>query len=543
MSDDKSARSGFVEEIRAAQAAYAALGPLSAYDDARNGPLLGVSDSGYSSDLIARTALQSAKINAGGNHAANGVMLDAERMGSAGEVPVGPDEYAMVAAAARGATYFSTNVGVRANARYLQPSPALAIGDLTPEDAVEKVTAQFAPFLKPPGGQPRPLTVHLHVQPRTNPDALTALAARIETLRGSKLAGPNLHKLAALVVFDAPPGAADIAWLAQLIDRAAAAKIPIVAIDAPPGAAAHVHISVQGVLNALDPPAAMKLLAAAARNNVALVPRYQVDTETVRRTIWAALHTARAHGLNGAKYGLTPLTMEEQRPVITAIQAWAGDWTTIPAFYADTPLVTAADVLLSDRVVAASLQWLDMAHAAGARVVLFDCPDRYVPRIDSSGQAAGRHLLRHGPEDRGAAYSLADVDTILAHARTLGVKILWSGGIQADQAFELAKRRVSGIFTTSSTAKLGPVTPVLADDPRLAAESVPTETGVRRVHALIQAGFLIAALAQQHAALAKRIGDLCPPVLAAPLESAELKAALDKLDDALIEGWKLHWHA
>ena len=72
----------------------------------------------------------------------------------------------------------------------------------------------------------------------------------------------------------------------------------------------------------------------------------------------------------------------------------------------------------------------------------------------------------------------------------LGVKILWSGGITAPQAFDLARRRVFGIFSTSSTAAKMAVTTQFERDPRLAAENEPTEFGVRRMHAIIQGGFL-----------------------------------------------------
>jgi hypothetical protein len=533
----------FVDMLNAAQHAYRVLGPLASYDESANGPLLGISDSGYSAELIHRAATRSAKFAAGGDAAANGLILDAERMGSGGEVPVGPGEYRMVAESALGRTWFTTNVGVRANARYLQANPELAVTDLIApgDESLAPLKDLFAPYLKPPGGRPRPLTVYLRVDPGVALGALPGLIERVEELRGSALADAALHQVALLSVFPSAPTDREVDWIEKVIECAAGVGVPTVAVHAPAVEAAQIRVSVQGLLQILAPSAAARLLATGARLEVSVVPRFRVDTESVMRTIWAGLHTARAHGLSAAKYGLTPLTLAEQRSVIGKIQQWTKGWTAIPAFYADTPLVTDADVYLSDRVVEASLRWLEMAHEAEADLVLFDCPDRFIPRIDSSGTATGRRLLRRSPDDEEGAYSLADTEAIIARASELGVRILWSGGIQPRQAFELAKQGATGIFTTGSTARPAPVTPVLAQDPLLAAEGAPTESGVRRVHALIQAGFLISSLSGPHGDTSREIEESCGAVLSAELESDQLRAALDLLDAALAQGWPLHW--
>jgi hypothetical protein len=121
------------------------------------------------------------------------------------------------------------------------------------------------------------------------------------------------------------------------------------------------------------------------------------------------------------------------------------------------------------------------------------------------------------------------------------VRILWSGGISHAQAFELAKRGVAGIFTTSSTARPGPVSPVLAHDPRMPAENTPTVSGVKRVYGLIEAGALISSLAAEHPEQAKQIEERTGTVISAELESDELNSALEALGDALVQGWQLHW--
>ncbi len=113
----------FLDRLTVAQEAYRELGPLASYDERVNGPLLGISDSGWSASLIVDAVATSAKLRAGGDPASFGLILDAERMGSAGEVPVGPDEYAAVARTAFGRTWFTTNVGVRSNAEVPPDQP------------------------------------------------------------------------------------------------------------------------------------------------------------------------------------------------------------------------------------------------------------------------------------------------------------------------------------------------------------------------------------------------------------------------------------
>ena len=67
---------------------------LETYDHERFGPILGVSDEGSAVPTIVRAAYACAKakvVNPGPMSV--GVIVDGERMGSAGEVPIGPDEY------------------------------------------------------------------------------------------------------------------------------------------------------------------------------------------------------------------------------------------------------------------------------------------------------------------------------------------------------------------------------------------------------------------------------------------------------------------
>jgi hypothetical protein len=268
----------------------------------------------------------------------------------------------------------------------------------------------------------------------------------------------------------------------------------------------------------------------AQKYGVRLTYRYKIDVESAARTIWTGLHTARAHGFAAGKYGLLPLTLEEQHTTIELISRWTRGWAAIPAFYVDTPLLTSTDVFDETRCEEAAKAWLKMARGAGAETVLFDSPDRVTPR---------RLLRTPGLKVDAGILDLGAIDRLLEYARQLGVSILWSGGITSHQAFELAKRKVFGIFSTSSTAAKIAVTAQFESDPRLPSENEPTEFGVRRIHAIVQGGFLNSALNGLDAQLAQSIDALTTAVVEAETDAGRAGAALEELDPVLIQGWRI----
>lgn len=128
----------------------------------------------------------------------------------------------------------------------------------------------------------------------------------------------------------------------------------------------------------------------------------------------------------------------------------------------------------------ALLVWLEEMKKAGVPVVLVDSPDRVSPR----------RLVKDNDTDTRGVLTLEEIAEVVERSRQDGIHVLSSGGITPRQAFSLASLGVFGIFTTSSTARPAPVSGGFVNDPVLAFENEPTEPGVRRVHALIQAGFL-----------------------------------------------------
>ena len=499
---------------------------LAEYDSDRYGPLFAVSDEGSAGPVVLDAALSSAKAAAGASSRFRlGVILDGERMTSAGEVPIGPPEYSALSSAAAGQLLLTTNVGTRINVRLsgqLPEFPAL-------EKSAEAVIAAFEPFLDTPDHRPRPLTVRLQLDPGADPTQLAALVGKLEEARNKGEIGPaNTHRLSVLISFkEEITTDAQLEQIESIIAAAADLGVPEVAIDGAQLSYARRRWGAQGLLNVLSIPAANRLLKFATARGVRLRPRYQIDVDSAARTIWTGLEAARVNGFDAGKYGLLPLTLEEQGQVIELVTRWTSGWTAIPAFYVDTPLVTATEAFDVARCELAARRWLKVARGAGATTVLFDAPDRVNPRKLVQGSDSPDGVLT--PDQIGALRDYSDL---------LGVKILWSGGITAAQAFALARRRVFGIFSTSSTAAKIAVTAQFERDPRLPAEHEPTEFGVRRMHAIIEGGFLSSRMAELHPGLARELETSTANLVASGGEAAKSQAALEALNGLLLRGWR-----
>jgi len=508
---------------------------LATYDSESFGPLFAVSDEGSAGETIVNAAYASAKAKALWpiDPVSLGVALDGERMTSAGEVPIGPPEYEELSDTAAGRLLLTTNVGVRVNARLTQQLPEFAVTEKSANDKqwLDNVFAAFEPFVHTPDGQPRPLTVRLWVEPKAPIKSLKDVVTKLEAGRKEGKLGPaEIHQLSVLVAFEDRITDDKIDVIERIIKLTADAGIRELAIDGDLREPARRRLGIQSLLNILDPEHLRRLLRLSRQLGVRLTYRYHLDIETAARTIWTGLHTARTNGFSAGKYGLMPMTLEEQGAVIEMITGWTADWTAIPAFYVDTPLLTAEDVYDDTQCKDAAKLWLKTARGAGAKIVLFDSPDRVNPR---------RLIRQPNVANDIGVLSLADIGEILGYAKELGISILWSGGITSRQAFELAKRKVFGIFSTSSTAAKIAVTAAFEDDPRLPTENEPTDVGVRRIHAIIQGGFLSAALRNRGKGLAKSIGDASERLLAGEQDQAQSSVELNNLNLELLRGWQL----
>jgi hypothetical protein len=508
---------------------------LATYDSEHFGPLFAVSDEGSAGQVIVNAAYASAKAKALWpiDPVSLGVALDGERMTSAGEVPIGPPEYEDLLDGAAKRLLLTTNVGVRVNTRLTQQLPEFTVTEKSANDKqwLDNVFAAFEPFVHTPDGQPRPLTVRLSVDPKAPIKSLKGVVTKLEAGRKEGKMGPaEIHQLSVLVAFEDRITDDEIGVIERIMKLAVDAGIRELAIDGDLREAARRRLGIQSLLNILDPEHLRRLLILSRQLGVRLTHRYHLDVETAARTIWTGLHTARTNGFSAGKYGLTPMTLEEQGAVIEMITGWTADWTAIPAFYVDTPLLTSEDVYDDTRCKDAAKLWLKTARGAGAKIVLFDSPDRVNPR---------RLIRQPNVANDIGVLSLADIEEILGYAKELGISILWSGGITSRQAFELAKRKVFGIFSTSSTAAKIAVTAAFEDDPRLAAENEPTDFGVRRIHAIIQGGFLSAVVSDRGKGLAKSIADSSERLVAAEQDQAQSSVELNNLNVELLRGWQL----
>lgn len=461
---------------------------LKDYDSGRFGPYLGVSDEGSAAGVIRRAALDSPKVKALGliDPLAVGVAVDAERLGGVGEVAVGPEEFVDVRTACIGRLLNSTNVGTRANLRFYRRHPVVWTANEPFEEALERakktLRLRLAPFLRPPGGKARPLTVYAAFARRNRwADAkrIAFLKELVGFMRKADVTDPAIHDLGYQ---------ASIRWgragkedALKAIRIAAGAGLKKVALSGNVRRRADEQLSQPGLLNYLPPGQLAPVLRQATKIGIQVRPVNTVDPGTVARHIWSGLQSARQMGFELGKYGLFPLTLEESDVVIGLIQKWFKDWSAAPVFFVDQGLLSESRVDTSHDLIRGLKTWLRMAARHGVRVVLIDtvekakCP----PLLKMPGTAKGLMSLRQ----------VQDVDKL---ARSLGIKALWAGGITLPQVYEIGRLGVFGIYVTSAAAEPIPVPPGYEDDPWLAAVKEPTYEGVFRTKLFLEAGFLSA---------------------------------------------------
>jgi hypothetical protein len=504
-------------------------GSLRDYDHRRYGPFLGISDEGGAAEAVRRAAFASPKVQALDGKApplAVGVALDAERLGGVGEVPVGIDEFTEIWRECAGRTLLTTNVGGRVHLWLYLPAPVVTIvgGDTDPALAKAKadLAATFKPFLQTPGGKPRWLTVFIEFEfgSRRPPEQqLAMLRALQDHVRKGGIANPSVHHLGFNVRIGWDAKGRDAALAA--IDLAHDAGMERVALDGVVRKEADRVVSFPGLLNYLPADAVGQVLRRAQERGVIVHPLKQVDTDTVARSIWSTLNTARAMGLDLGKYGLFPLTLEECDKVVTKIQRWFPDWSAAPVFYVDQGLVTHERVYVdSDRAAGLEL-WLRAMAKHRVKVVLIDTIDK----------AAHWKILRSEGDPKGLL-ELAEIARFTALGEQLGIKILWAGSITAPQAYEFGKLGVFGIYVTTSASEAVAVKGQYRRDPALPARKQPTYGGVLRIKTVLEAGYLGERLRRAPA----RAGDLGKEIACAALD----EKALPKL---LPAAWREWWRA
>jgi hypothetical protein len=461
---------------------------LKHYDHHRYGPFLGVSDDGDSAEVIRLAAFDSPKARALGRGETEplttGVALDAERLGGVGEVPVGPDEFCDIWRECIDRTLMTTNIGGRAHLWLYRLTPIVTIADGDSEAALAQAKAglaeAFKPFLKTPDGKARQLTAFvefpLHTE-RSVEQQQTLLAALQQYVQSGEATAPNVHHLGLSVRVGWETKGADATIRA--IDLAHATGTGTVGIDGVVRKEADRVGSFPGLLNYLPPAEVARVLSHADAKKIRLRARRQLDPDTVARSIWSTLNTARAMGLDLGKYGLFPLTMEEQDIVVGLIQKWFPDWSAAPVYYVEQAITHRTRVYDGDDRAAGLEAWLKMVARHKVKVVLIDTVDK----------AAGWKILRSDGDAKGLL-SEREIARLSALGERLGIKVLWAGGITLPQAQLFGKLGVFGIYVTTAAAAAIAVTKKYEHDRALAASKRPSFRGVLDVKTIVEAGYL-----------------------------------------------------
>lgn len=518
---------------------------LKDYDHARYGPFLGVSDEGSAAGQIREAAFESPKVRALPRTVPRtplvvGVAVDAERLGGIGEVAVGPDEYADIWLESVDRVFITTNIGTRVNMRVYRREPLVVLKSDSREaiDAANKeIAAAFKPFVETPDNRPRPLTVFVDI-PRyarmTTPRKRAVLRKLVKHVssgtaagNGSQAAPPGQELGLAVWAKLGPPGQAQAI---AAIDLAASVGMRVVAIDGVKRKDADRAVSLAGLLDYFPPGLVGPILRAAAKKGVRVRTANLPDTDTIARSTWVGLTTARSCGASLGKYGCFPLTRLETDHVVEQIQGWLPDWSAAPVFFVDQGLLREDRVDVGRDLSRGLRSWLETVAAHGVRVVLIDTIDK----------ATGKRLLKKSSKDDSGFLGPNQVKDAEDLARRLGIKVLWAGGMGLRDAYEMGRLGVFGIYVTSAAATTIPVAGSYRRDPSLAGVKEPSKAAVLRTKILLEAGFLAAKLAN---GTADRIERQAQAVLAA--HDSGNAAGVARLSTSLASecaaGWRAHW--
>lgn len=516
------------------------------YDHERYGPFLGVSDEGSAAAAIRDAAFASPKALALPASTPRaplvvGLAVDAERLVAVGEVVVGPEEYADIWLATVGRVLVTTNIGTQVNVRVYRPEPRIRMRTARPtaiQAAKKQIADEFKPFVETPDRQPRPRTVFVEF-PRstrvTTPQKKTVLRQLAAFVSSGEAAGkeraPEGHVLGLAAAIGNGPAGRDAAKAA--IDLAAAAGMNVVLLDARRSNEPGTAIARGGLREAFRPGLVAQILRHAEQRGIAVRTANLPDTDTIARSIWVGLNTARSMGANLGKYGCVPLTLNDIDAVVEQVQGWMRQWSAAPVFFVDQGLIRPGKVDVDKDLPRGIETWLATVAARGARVVLIDTVDK----------GTGRRLLKKSSGDKTGYLGPKQIDRIERFARRpdVNIKVLWAGGMGLGDAYDMGRRGVFGIYVTSAAATTIPVAGSYVRDRALAAMKEPSKDGVLRTKTLLEAGFLAAKLAGSETGA--RIEAAAEQLLAA-LDAGDadaIKKRTGTLAAACIAGWQQHW--
>ncbi len=511
------------------------------YDHTRYGPFLGVSDEGSAAAAIRAAAYESPKALALGARRtplAIGLAIDAERLGGVGEVAVGPEEYADVWQESVDRILVTTNIGTRVNVRFYRREQIVMLvrGDRAAIlKAKAAIAAAFTPFVETPDNRPRRATVLIDI-PRFSRMTVVRKRAALRTLNRFVTSGAAAGRKRA------PRGQrlGLTAWVRRglegkaeakaAIELAASAGVDLVVLNGVKSKRADAAGSLAGLLDYFEPGIVGPLLRHARESGVLLRAANLPDTDTIARSIWVGLTTARNMGANLGKYGCFPLTLAEIDQVVEQVQSWLPDWSAAPVLFVDQGVLRPEAVDVGHDLPRGVEAWLDTVARHRVRVVLIDTVDK----------ASGRGLLKKDRNDKTGFLTARQVERLEAYARRRRIKTLWAGGFHLRDAFALGKLGVFGIYVTTAAATTIPVGGSYVRDPALAGVKEPSREAVLRTKVLLEAGFLASRLNGDGAAVIEREAQ----VVLAALDAGDPDCAAARtatLARACERGWRAFW--
>jgi len=460
---------------------------LKEYNHQKYGPYLGVSDEGSAAEVIRHAAYASPKAGAlrsGVSPGTLGLAVDAERLGSVGEIPVGPDEYITVWSECTSRLLMSTNVGSRVNLRLYNRAHLITIPSNGKEPMLKALEAELDKAFKPFVEAKRPLVVFVEFEFGKKPTLAIqqkTLRAIVNYVRNSGMTNSKIHHIGLNVRVGWGTKGRDS--VLKAIELAKSVGIAHVSVDGVVTKEADRLISLPGLLNYFSPDLADTILQFAIKNKIQVDIVNKTDVDSVAREIWAGLNAARAMGFHLGKYGLFPLSLKECDKAVGQLQTWFSDWTAAPVFYIDQPLITSEKIFAGADIAEGCEEWLRTMAKHKVQVVLIDTVDK----------SKGWKILKTNNDPKGIL-TLQQIRKLDALGRKTGIRILWAGGITLEQVYHFGQIGVFGIYVTTAVSKAEPVKGTYLEDPGLASEKEPTFAGVLTAKTLLEAGFLLECL-------------------------------------------------
>ena len=275
------------------------------------------------------------------------------------------------------------------------------------------------------------------------------------------------------------------------------------------------------------------ILRAAQRETFVVRAANLPDTDTIARSMWVGLTTARSARRQPWEVRLLSADAPETDHVVEHIQRWLPEWSAAPVFFVDQGLLREEGVDVGRDLSRGLKTWLETVAAHGVRVVLIDTIDK----------ATGKRLLKKSSTDETGFLGPNQIRSAEDVARALGIRVLWAGGLGLRDAFEMGRLGVFGIYVTSAAATTIAVAGSYTRDPMLAGVKEPSREAVLRTKILLEAGFLSAKLADRTAA---RIDRLAEKLLALhdkhdKKEAPALARLSASLTSACATGWRTYW--